>query len=105
MARVVVVGAGIAGLSAAIHAVSSGHHVVVLEKKAKIGGRGTSQNVDGYSLHYGPHLFDKAGPYYMLGLRPKMGYFSSGFQYTGRRSSIVPLIHVGLRGLRIASCR
>ena len=66
MARVVVVGAGIAGLSAAIHAVSSGHHVVVLEKKAKIGGRGTSQNVDGYSLHYGPHLFDKAGPFFRM---------------------------------------
>ncbi|MBK71690.1 MAG: hypothetical protein CMB43_04610 [Euryarchaeota archaeon] len=66
MARVVVVGAGIAGLSAAIHAVSGGHHVVVLEKKAKIGGRGTSQNVDGYSLHYGPHLFDKAGPFFRM---------------------------------------
>ena len=48
MARVVVVGAGIAGLSAAIHAVSSGHHVVLLEKKTKIGGRGTSQNIDGF---------------------------------------------------------
>ena len=35
MARVVIIGAGIAGLSAAIHAVSEGHHVVVLEKKSK----------------------------------------------------------------------
>ena len=66
MARVVVVGAGIAGLSAAIHAVSDGHHVVVLEKKSKIGGRGTSQNVDGFSLHYGPHLLDKTGPFFKL---------------------------------------
>lgn len=66
MARVVVIGAGIAGLSAAIHAVSSGHHVVVLEKKAQIGGRGTSQNTDGFSLHYGPHLFDKSGPFFAM---------------------------------------
>lgn len=66
VARVVVVGAGIAGLSAAIHAVSSGHHVVVLEKRSKIGGRGTSQNVDGFSLHYGPHLFDKTGPFFQM---------------------------------------
>ncbi|DAC51518.1 MAG TPA: FAD-dependent oxidoreductase [Candidatus Poseidoniaceae archaeon] len=66
MARVVIIGAGIAGLSAAIHAVSDGHHVVVLEKKSKIGGRGTSQNVDGFSLHYGPHLFDKSGPFYKM---------------------------------------
>ncbi|MEC7228853.1 MAG: FAD/NAD(P)-binding protein, partial [Candidatus Thermoplasmatota archaeon] len=66
MARVVIVGAGIAGLSAAIHAVLSGHHVVVLEKRNKIGGRGTSQNVDGFSLHYGPHLFDKSGPFFQM---------------------------------------
>ena len=66
MARVVVVGAGIAGLSAAIHAVTSGHHVVLLEKKTKIGGRGTSQNIDGFSLHYGPHLVDKSGPFFRM---------------------------------------
>lgn len=66
MARVVVIGAGIAGLVAAIHAVSDGHHVVVLERKSKIGGRGTSQNSEGFSLHFGPHLIDKSGPFYKL---------------------------------------
>ncbi|MEC7178113.1 MAG: FAD-dependent oxidoreductase [Candidatus Thermoplasmatota archaeon] len=66
MARVVVIGAGIAGLVAAIHAVSNGHHVVVLERKSKIGGRGTSQNSQGFSLHFGPHLIDKSGPFYKL---------------------------------------
>lgn len=66
MARVIIVGAGIAGLSAAIHASSFGHHVVLLEKSSRIGGRGTSQNVDGFSLHYGPHLLDKKGPFYQL---------------------------------------
>ena len=66
MARVVVIGAGIAGLVAAIHAVSDGHHVVVLERKSKIGGRGTSQNNEGFSLHFGPHLLDKSGPFYKL---------------------------------------
>jgi len=66
VARVIIVGAGIAGLSAAIHASSHGHHVVLLEKSSRIGGRGTSQNVDGFSLHYGPHLLDKKGPFYQL---------------------------------------
>jgi len=66
VARVVVIGAGIAGLVAAIHAVSDGHHVVVLERKSKIGGRGTSQNSNGFSLHFGPHLIDKSGPLYKL---------------------------------------
>ena len=66
MARVIIVGTGIAGLSAAIHASSNGHHVVLLEKSTRIGGRGTSQNIDGFSLHYGPHLLDKKGPFYQL---------------------------------------
>ena len=38
----------------------------MLEKSSRIGGRGTSQNVDGFSLHYGPHLLDKKGPFYQL---------------------------------------
>ncbi len=66
MARVIVIGSGIAGLSAAIHASAAGHHVVILEKASRIGGRGTSQNKDTFSLHYGPHLLDKKGPFYKL---------------------------------------
>ena len=66
MGRVIVVGAGIAGLSAAIHASVAGHHVVILEKSSRIGGRGTSQNQDGFSLHFGPHLIDKSGPFFKL---------------------------------------
>jgi len=66
VARVIIVGTGIAGLSAAIHASTYGHHVVLLEKSSRIGGRGTSQNIDGFSLHYGPHLLDKKGPFYHL---------------------------------------
>ena len=66
VARVVVIGAGIAGLVAAIHAVSDGHHVVIIERKTRIGGRGTSQNSEGFSLHFGPHLIDKSGPFYKL---------------------------------------
>ncbi len=37
--RVVVVGAGFAGLSAAYHLGNSGHHVTVLETQSRIGGR------------------------------------------------------------------
>ena len=62
VARVIVIGAGVAGLCAAIHASIAGHHVVVLDKAKRIGGRGTSQNKDGFSLHYGPHLIDRKGP-------------------------------------------
>ena len=50
MARVLVVGAGLAGLSAAIDASANGHHVVVLERSKKVGGRGTSQNKENFSF-------------------------------------------------------
>ena len=66
MARVLVVGAGLAGLSAAIDASANGHHVVVLERGKNVGGRGTSQNQEGFSLSFGPHLLHKKGPLWQL---------------------------------------
>lgn len=66
MARVVVVGAGLAGLACALEATTAGHHVVVLERSARIGGRGSTQNFDGFPLGFGPHLFCKKGPFHDL---------------------------------------
>lgn len=66
MARVVVVGAGLAGLACALEATTAGHHVVILERSARIGGRGTTQNFDGFPLGFGPHLFCKKGPFHDL---------------------------------------
>ena len=62
MARVTVVGAGIAGLTAALYATTAGHHVVVLDRTDRLGGRGTSQSIDGTPFGYGPHLLDRKGP-------------------------------------------
>jgi len=66
MVRVLVVGAGLAGLACALEATTSGHHVVVLERASRIGGRGTTQNLDGFPVGYGPHLFLKKGPFHDL---------------------------------------
>tara|TARA_B100000900_G_scaffold99449_1_gene82194 strand:+ start:13962 stop:15047 length:1086 start_codon:yes stop_codon:yes gene_type:complete len=62
MVRVTVVGAGIAGLTAALYAVTAGHHVVVLDRTDQIGGRATSQTVDGAPFGYGLHLLHQRGP-------------------------------------------
>jgi len=59
MARVVVVGAGLAGLACALEATTAGHHVVIMERSERIGGRGTTQNFDEFPLGFGPHLFLK----------------------------------------------
>ena len=62
MARVAVIGAGLAGLTAALYAVTAGHHVVVLDKTDRLGGRAASQTVDGVPFGFGPHLILKNGP-------------------------------------------
>ena len=66
MVRVLVVGAGLAGLACALEATTSGHHVVVLERSSRIGGRGTTQNLDEFPVGFGPHLFLKKGPFHDL---------------------------------------
>tara|TARA_B110000444_G_scaffold181091_1_gene169868 strand:- start:5733 stop:6869 length:1137 start_codon:yes stop_codon:yes gene_type:complete len=66
MVRVLVVGAGLAGLSCALEATLAGHHVVVLERSNRIGGRGTTQNIDEFPVGFGPHLFLKKGPFHNL---------------------------------------
>ena len=62
MARVTVVGAGIAGLTAALYAVTAGHHVVVLDRTDRLGGRAASQTVDDAPFGYGLHLLLTRGP-------------------------------------------
>ncbi len=62
MARVTVVGAGVAGLAAALYATTAGHHVVVLDRTDRLGGKATSQQVDGVPFGFGLHLFDRRGP-------------------------------------------
>lgn len=52
--RVVVVGAGLAGLSAALHLRGAGREVVVLEREAVPGGRAGLLEVDGYRFDTGP---------------------------------------------------
>ena len=65
MARVVVVGAGIAGLSAEFTQLPAAITLFCL-KRNQNRRPSTSQNIDGFSLHYGPHLADKSGPFFRM---------------------------------------
>lgn len=62
MARVAIIGAGVAGLTAALYATTAGHQVVVLDRTARLGGRATSEHVGSVPFGFGPHLLVNNGP-------------------------------------------
>jgi phytoene desaturase len=53
----IVVGAGLGGLSAAIHLAHQGHDVLVLEKNERVGGKLNILSEAGYTFDTGPSLF------------------------------------------------
>ena len=60
--RVIVLGAGPAGLSAAMRLAAEGRPVTVLEKKGSVGGLSGSFPWKGHTLDYGPHTFHMKEP-------------------------------------------
>ncbi|GGW97741.1 phytoene dehydrogenase [Streptomyces malachitofuscus] len=52
--HVVVVGAGLAGLSAALHLLGAGRRVTVVEREGGPGGRAGRRDLDGYRIDTGP---------------------------------------------------
>ncbi|MEZ4685682.1 MAG: oleate hydratase [Bacteroidia bacterium] len=50
---IVIIGAGLSGLSAAIHLQKAGREVLVLEKNEKVGGRVQTDKKDGFLLDRG----------------------------------------------------
>ncbi len=54
--HVIVVGAGLGGLAAAIRLQASGHQVCLLEKRSQPGGRAGQLRVDGYTFDTGPSI-------------------------------------------------
>ena len=53
---IIIVGAGIGGLSAAIRLASQGHRVTILERQAQVGGKLNHIQMDGFSFDTGPSL-------------------------------------------------
>jgi phytoene dehydrogenase-like protein len=55
--KIVVLGAGPAGISAAWRLTELGHPVTVLEQANAVGGMGKTITVGNYDVDYGPHTF------------------------------------------------
>jgi phytoene dehydrogenase-like protein len=60
--EVVVVGAGLAGLTAAATVADAGARVTVLEAREHAGGRARTAHVDGFLLNQGAHALYRGGP-------------------------------------------
>ena len=58
---VAVIGGGIAGLTAATFVARTGKSVIVFEKAEHVGGRGVTQNIQGFDFNLGPHALYRAG--------------------------------------------
>lgn len=73
--RTIVVGGGLAGLTAAATLARGGQAVTVLEGAQHVGGRARSRNKDGFDINIGPHALYRAGGGLAvlkgLGLRPR----------------------------------
>ena len=52
--RVVVLGAGLAGLSTALHLLGAGREVTIVEREATVGGRAGRADMDGFRVDTGP---------------------------------------------------
>jgi phytoene dehydrogenase-like protein len=61
MQRYVVVGGGLAGLTAANSLAAEGRHVVLYEQSDRLGGRATTQEDRGFLLNLGPHALYRGG--------------------------------------------
>ena len=59
---VVVIGGGLAGLTAAALVARAGRSVVVREKRGMVGGDATSVTRDGFTFNQGPHALYRGGP-------------------------------------------
>ncbi|MBA3601076.1 MAG: NAD(P)-binding protein, partial [Acidobacteria bacterium] len=54
--KIIVIGSGFGGLSAACRLQAQGHQVIILEKRAKLGGRAFVYEQDGFKFDGGPTI-------------------------------------------------
>jgi phytoene dehydrogenase-like protein len=93
--KTVVVGGGLAGLTAAVFAARNGADVTVLEKAAQVGGRAQTTRKDGFAMNLGPRALYRGGA--GIGVLRELGIEpagrvprAGGFAVVGDRFATLP---------------
>lgn len=87
-ADTIIVGGGLAGLTAACYLGRTGRNVSLFEKASELGGRGTSQDHSGFQMNRGIHALYSGG-------KASEVLNELGIQYTGNSPNIVHALHGG----------
>jgi phytoene dehydrogenase-like protein len=85
MESYIVIGGGLAGLTAANALAGNGHKVTLLEQSERLGGRAITQQDRGYSLNLGPHALYRGGHAFKTFLEWKIP-FRGNSPVTGARA-------------------
>jgi phytoene desaturase len=93
--KVIVIGAGVAGLAAAIRLACQGHAVTVFEANAFVGGKINSQRFGDYRFDMGPSVF--TGPEYLEELYTLCGKDFATFKHRQLAHSFAYFYPDGLR--------
>ena len=80
--KIVVLGGGLAGLTAATLIARAGMPVTIIERSTEIGGRARTSVSDGFYLNQGPHAIYTAGP--GVKILKKLGISYTGQKVTTR---------------------
>lgn len=88
---VIIIGAGVAGLSAGAILSRHGRKVLVLERRPEVGGRVAEVTVDGYTLQWGGHILEDTGS----GLGAIFDHVGLKFEDTGIRNDACPVFYDG----------
>jgi phytoene dehydrogenase-like protein len=104
-ANAVVVGGGLAGLTAACYLARAGQRVTLLERAPDLGGRAATQYVDGYTFNRGAHALYTGGAashvLRELGVRYRAAIPRDIFGRYGDRIDRMPTSAAGLFGSRL----
>jgi phytoene dehydrogenase-like protein len=102
----IVLGGGLAGLTAAASAAQAGRRVLVCERQSHLGGRAATDSTEGFSLNLGPHALYPGGAAFralralgieLPGAPPRVvGYAASGGQLHTLPAGPVSLLLSGL---------